>query len=369
MLLLYSLSSEDRESLRVAHLASQVLTEAKGARQINIRQYQGDRKEAFDRLRYWNPPLIGLVTNSQEWYEATPPAKKMTTAKLLSKLIERQHEKIKKIVRVDEGRKRVLEILLYLLILDAIVVTISGTPPSGGVLTFNNPLSIASGIVAFALLASIVVLSTYFSRFRPTNRPSREQVVATNFFDAYLSYKDFIGERNDMGAAEKAQKLVRRASEQLKLTPTGSRWAILVPELEEIASIGRTIKHDILPIMEDHLRSRNIGDVLVILARCFMETKQESLKVATETLGDLLPKPLGYKPSGLDKIASKLGGYSHAYPYLVGFLISVVSLSLLYVFLVTCVTREPLVPSAISIVVVVGVMAGLGALIGHELKS
>jgi hypothetical protein len=100
-----------------------------------------------------------------------------------------------------------------------------------------------------------------------------------------------------------------------------------------------------------------------------MESTRESMTVATKELANLVGKPLERKPSRLSKIVHKLDRYSHARPYPVGFLISVGCVSLLYGFWVSWVTREPLVPSAGMMVVMVGVMGGLGVLIGNALKS
>jgi hypothetical protein len=381
-LFLYPLTDEDKESLRIAYLARELLLKVKSG-PISIPNIWGTEREsgwlegfgreeldkAFEKLLYWTPdgPLIRLRSGHAEWYETTSIGRDMTTAELLFKLIEPQYQKSKDAVRNEKRWDRARGACVYLALISGMLmfgIQFIYLPPQGGALTFEPiPVKIAAG--AFAVLLVLGGVLAYFGRKQWV---ACEIEVAVSLYDAYSRYKNFIADSAKKRSLEEAWGLVKRATGLLELAKSGSAWATLAPEYERIANIGKQVQNVVLPAMQDHIRSRKMGDVLVGLARCFMESKRESQETAVSELRDLDQRRRVPSTGRWSKLSNRLGSYSHTHPYVAGGAISVTMVLLAYEAWVNWITPGPVVPNEIVMLTMLAAMAALGKFLSDALR-
>jgi hypothetical protein len=380
MVFLDPLTEKDKRSLRIAYLASELLLKVKSG-PISIANIWGTEREserlkafrreeldeAFEKLLYWTAdgPLVRLRQGQHEWYEATSIGRDMTVAELVFKLIDPQYHKSKDAVRNEKKWDRARGSCVFLAAISAMFVfgiQFIYLPPQGGPLTLE-PIPVKIAVGAFFSFLALGFVLAYLGRKQWV---SHETDVAVSLYDAYSRYKNFIADSGKKRSSKEAQTLVKRATELLNIANSGSLWATVSPQLEEIADIGLQLKDKVLPAMQDHISSRKIGDVLVSLARCFMESKEKSLEIAKQRLGDM--ETIRAQPGFLDKLTTNWGSYSHAHPYLVGSAISLGLVLIAYVTWVSWISPATIVPSAIIMLTMLGAIAAFATLIGQALK-
>jgi hypothetical protein len=139
---------------------------------------------------------------------------------------------------------------------------------------------------------------------------SNEQLVASAFYESYLHYRSFIKNPRAVASLKQARKLVRKAATRMQQVGK-PRWEILGEDLEMISKIGRNAEELLLPAMEDHTGSAERGELLIILARCFLQKTRDSMKMALAESDRVKVPPTELQAPNRWRIVSSYFGHSH----------------------------------------------------------
>jgi hypothetical protein len=320
-------------------------------------------KEAVKRLEDYRPLLVDRMQTVH--YRLTDDVgKKMTLGEFLSDLIRPQYEKNKQSVQAYWKRHYVMRAFFYLAALCAILffyVQSISLPPTGGPMTFEPlfaKLSI-TGFFAFLLAA----FATGYCRDR--HWIPNEQDVATDFYEAHSFYEGFIKDEKDMSSLNKARKLVRKAVAMLELAKGRVSWAALAPLREKIWKIGQDVNNRLLPAMQDHKRSTDMGDHLASLACCFLQSDSESIEIALEELQNVVQdKTKGVvSPSIAARLSTVVRGHRNAFAWTV----APASIAIIAAWIYFAV--EPFRLNLANIMLLVTGTSGLGLAIMQSLKG
>jgi len=187
---------------------------------------------------------------------------------------------------------------------------------------------------------------------------SNEQLVASAFYESYLHYRNFIKNPQADVSLKQARKLVRKAATRMQQIGK-PRWEILGEDLERISEIGRNAEGLLLPVMGDHAGSAERGELMIILARCFLQKTRDSMKMALAQSLRVKAPPTELPAPSPWRLSSSYFGRSH--PGVTGCvtgLVAAICILLVYVAYAS-VSHEPLVPGAAIFTSVAG--SGLSA--------
>lgn len=349
-------SSQDKFSLRLAHLAFHLLKILKMGSPVSTiliheRESHNDLLKDFG-LSEWNEAMEELLNFAPKplaravspgWFAVTDYGKEKASADVLSELIQLQYRASKRPVEVASKWQFRIDVASYMLILSFTLYFVTQAiylPPGGGLLTFEPwPARLAAlAVVLF------FVLMIAFSRQLNRHWFSNEQFIASAFYDAYLCYRKFIKDSRADTSLRQARKLVRKAAERMQRAGRRPSWDILAEDLERISKIGGEVDGLLLQAMPNHARSADIGELLIVLARCFLERTRNSMKMAKSLLAEVSPTE-----SLALSLWSRLSSFGPSHPRIagcVGGLAAACFVLLAYGAYAYLVSHEAIVPGA-----------------------
>jgi len=358
-------------SLRIAHLAfrlhgmlktdGQVYTDLvrERAGQDDFLKAYGPSEwdEAKDVLLYFQPkPLAqgvrpGLIA-------ITDYGKEKSSADVLSDLIQQEYRMSKRPVEAASRWQSFVDMALLILV-GSVILFLAIQPiylPSGNILAAFDPwpakLAVVLGFLSFVMaLASVGERDKHWF--------SNEQLVASAFYESYLHYRNFITNPQAEASLKQARKLVRKAATRMQQVGK-PRWEILGEDLERISEIGKNAEGLLLPAMGKHAGSAERGELLITLARCFLQKTRDSMKMAlAQSLRVKAPPTELPSPSRWHGLSSYFG---HSHPGATGCvtgLTAAICILLVYVAYASA-SHEPLVPGAAIFTSVAGTGLSVG---------
>ncbi len=274
----------------------------------------------------------------------TDYGKERSSADVLSELIQPQYRMSKRPVEAASRWQSLVDIAL-LIFVGSVILFLAIQPiylPSGNILAAFDPwpaeLAVVLGFLSFFMaLASVAERDKHWF--------SNEQLVASAFYESYLHYRNFISNPQAEASLKQARKLVRKAATRMQQVGK-PRWEILGEDLERISEIGKNAEGLLLPVMENHAGSAERGELLIILARCFLQKTRDSMKMAlAESLRDK-PMPTELQAPSPWRPVSRYFGRSH--PWITGCVTGFAAAAcmvLVYVVYASL-SHEPVVPGA-----------------------
>jgi len=295
--------------LRTSNEAYMELVIERAGQDDSLKAYgRSEWEEARDILLEFQPkPLAqgvrpGLIA-------ITDYGKERSSADVLSDLIQQQYRMSKRPVEAASRWQFFVNAALLTLV-GSFILFIAIQPiylPSGNILPTFDPwpakLAAVLGLLSFVLaLASVGERDKHWF--------SNEQLVASAFYESYLHYRSFIKNPRAVASLKQARKLVRKAATRMQQVGK-PRWEILGEDLEMISKIGRNAEELLLPAMEDHAGSAERGELLIILARCFLQKTRDSMRMALTESGRVKVPPTELPVPNRWRIVSSFLGHSH----------------------------------------------------------
>jgi len=309
-------------SLRIAHLAFCLLEMLKTsnevytnlvverARQDEFLKAYGPTEwdEARDILLEFQPkPLAQVVRPGL--IAITDYGKERSSADVLSELIQQQYRMSKRPVEAASRWQSFVDMAL-LIFVGSVILFLAIQPiylPSGNILPTFDPWP-AKFAVILGFLSFVLALASVGERDR--HWFSNEQLVASAFYESYLHYRNFIKNPRANASLKQARRLIRKAA--VRMQQVGRpRWEILGEDLEMISKIGRNAEELLLPAMGDHAGSAERGELLIILARCFLQKTRDSMRMALTESGRVKVPPTELPAPDRWRIVSSYFGHSH----------------------------------------------------------
>ena len=344
--------------LRTSNEAYMDLVIERAGRDDFLKAYgRSEWEEARDILLEFQPkPLAqgvrpGLIA-------ITDYGKERSSADVLSELIQQQYRMSKRLVEAASRWQSLVDIAL-LIFVGSVILFLAIQPiylPSGNVLPTFDPwpakFAVVLGFLSFVLaLVSVGEQDKHWF--------SNEQLVASAFYESYLHYRNFIKNPQAEASLKQARKLVRKAA--IRMQQVGKpRWEILGEDLERISEIGKNAEGLLLPVMENHARSAERGELLITLARCFLQKTRDSMKMALAESLRVKPMPTELQAPSSWRPVSRYFGRSH--PSITGCVTGFAAAACMVLIYVAyaSLSHEPVVPGAAVFTSVAGTGISVG---------
>ena len=321
-------SSQDRFSLRIAHIAFHLFKTLKTDGRVNtdlmhergthddlLRDFTlSEWNEAMEELLHFEPkPLAQGAGPGTGWFAITDYGKERTSADVLSELVQPQYRASNRPVEIASKWQFRIDITKWAFVGSLVLFFAAQSIylSSGSLLpTFEPWLAKLATVIALASLA----MAGAFSEQRDKYRHSNEQFVASAFYDAYVWYKNFVKASDDVNSLKQGQKMVRKAAARMQQTGK-PRWEILAEDLDRISEIGKNVDSLLLPAMPNHAGSFDVEELLIVLARCFLERTRNSTIMAQRLLAKANISPPQSLPLGH---WNRLSSFGSAHPSIAG---------------------------------------------------
>jgi hypothetical protein len=348
--------SQEVFSLRIAYLAFHLFKILLSGSQVNTnliweRESRNDLlkdfgpsewNEAMEELIISDPPLAQGVHPG--WYTITDYGKEKSSADVLAELIRSQYLVNKHPVEAASKWQSRMNLASWT-VFGCLILFLAIQPaylPSGSVIPTFEPLP-AKLLTVIALMSFVVAATA--SNQRNSFWFSNEQFIASAFYDAYLQYKKFIKDPHAHTSLAKTRELVAKAAARMQRTGR-PRWDFLVEDLERISEIGKNVDGLLMPALNDHAGSTDTGELLILMARCFLERTRHSMMMAQSLRAKA--SPVESQVTGSWSGLSSFIGPSH--PRISACLggLMVASCILLVYEVSALISLEPIVPTSVA---------------------